>query len=103
MIQKQAYVKRPRWILLQIPSCPTEHLGAEVLQAMHESYKNLMFLERETCQVFIHHDAWSFFFFFFKWLKCYNSPADTETWFQANGDKFSAGVHTSAHFSSDAN
>lgn len=67
MIQKQAYVKRPRWILLQIPSCPTEHLGAEVLQALHESYKNLMFLERETCQVFIHHDAWSTFLFFDGW------------------------------------
>lgn len=46
-------VKRPRWILLQIPSCPIAHLGAGVLQAMHESYKNLMFLERDSCLVFV--------------------------------------------------
>lgn len=53
MIQKQAYVKRARWILLQIPSCPIEHLGAGILQAMHESYKNLMFLERDSCHIFV--------------------------------------------------
>lgn len=64
MIQKQAYAKRPRWILLQIPACTTAHSGAGVLKAMHESYRNLMFLERESCHVVVSTMMYEEFFFF---------------------------------------
>lgn len=75
----------------------------QYIQVM-ESYKQCMSLTQTLCfwrgnLAISLCPPWCMEIFFFWWLKCFNSLADKEAWFQANGAEFPAGVHPSAHFS----